>query len=67
MQRPSETELKLALIFILLLLIFILAMSIALGHVEEKTSYGLADAIKLFSYLAASAAGWAFGRYEKGE
>lgn len=47
---------------ILLVMMFILAETIALGHVEEKFSFGLQQLLGSFQTLAGAFAGWAFGR-----
>ena len=47
--------------FILLLGILSLCARIALGHVEEKTSYGLLEIIGILAVLAGQWANWAFG------
>ncbi len=48
--------------FLLLLLLVGLAMVIALGHVEEKTSYGLQFILGGLSTLSGGYAQWAFSR-----
>lgn len=48
--------------FAILLVLAALAMSIALGKVEEKTSYGLLGIISPLTTLAGTFAGWAFGK-----
>lgn len=49
----------------LLALLAVLAGVIALGRVEEKTSYGLQFILGALSVLAGGFANWAFGRTEK--
>jgi peptidoglycan/LPS O-acetylase OafA/YrhL len=44
---------KFYLLVFLFLVLAILAGIIALGHVEEKTSYGLKDVFEIFGTLAA--------------
>jgi len=53
--------------FVLLLILAILTGAIALGKVEEKTSYGLMPLVTTFSTLAGPFANYAFGRREKGK
>ena len=47
---------------LLLVMMFILAESIALGKVEQTTSFGLQQLLGSFQTLAGAFAGWAFGR-----
>ena len=47
--------------FCLLLSIVGLAAAIAIGHVEEKTSYGLHDILTALFVLSGGWASWAFG------
>ena len=51
--------------FILLGIMAALAAAIALGHVEEKTSYGLMPLLTTLSTLAGAFAQWAFSRKDK--
>lgn len=57
---------KAAFGFLLLFVIAALALSIALGQVEEKTSYGLQEILGSLLTLAGGWAGWAF-REQKGQ
>ena len=58
-------RLKMIFGFMLLVLLAVLAGVIALGKVEEKTSYGLQFILGALSVLAGGFANWAFGRTEK--
>ncbi len=51
--------------FCLLTILASLAAAIALGHVEEKTSYGLMPLLTTLSTLAGAFAQWAFSRKDK--
>ncbi len=51
--------------FILLGIMAALAAAIALGHVEEKTSYGLMPLLTTLSTLAGAFAQWAFSHKDK--
>lgn len=46
--------------FCLLLILALLAGTIALGHIEEKTSFGLQPLLGSFLTLAGGFAQWAF-------
>jgi hypothetical protein len=46
--------------FTLLIGILVLAFAIALGKVEEKTSYGLLDVLTILALLAKDFTHWAF-------
>lgn len=48
--------------FLLLLLLAALAAVIAIGHVEEKTSFGLQYILGALSVLSGGFAQWAFGK-----
>ncbi len=48
--------------FLLLTILVGLALSIALGHVEERTSYGLMPLLMGVSNLATQFASWAFSK-----
>jgi hypothetical protein len=52
--------LKMVFGFLILLFLVILAGAIALGHVEEKTSFGLHDIITCLSTLSGGFVVWAF-------
>lgn len=47
--------------FSLLLILAGLALAVAIGHVEEKTSYGLMPLLTSLSTLAGVFSQWAFG------
>ena len=51
--------------FTTLLVYFILAMTIAVGHIEEKTSYGLPIVLGALGPLGGAFVGWAFGTSRK--
>lgn len=53
--------------FCLLLILAGLALAIAVGKVEEKTSYGLIPLLTTLSTLAGGFAQWAFGGKDKPE
>ena len=53
--------------FCLLVILAGLALAIALGHVEEKTSYGLMPLMVAISSLATQFATWAFGGTKRGD
>ncbi len=55
----SLTRLKMLYGFLLLLLLAVLAVILALGHVEERTSFGLI--ITALATLSGGFAQWAFG------
>lgn len=61
----DETRLKIVLSFCfgfsVLAVYFILAISMAIGHVEEKTSYGLREVLMALGPLGGMFCGWAFG------
>ena len=57
----SLSEWKMIWGFILLLGILSLCARIALGHVEQQTSYGLQDIIGILAVLGGQWANWAFG------
>jgi hypothetical protein len=52
--------------YITLLIYFILAMTIAIGHIEEKTSFGLTNVLSALGPIGGLFAGWAFGRRKEG-
>lgn len=60
MQAPSTDTQRMIFGFSLLLILAVLALFIALGHVEEKTSYGLMPLLTTLSTLAGGFAQWAF-------
>lgn len=51
--------------FSLLVIMAALATAIALGHVEEKTSYGLMPLLTALATLAGGFAQWAFSAKDK--
>lgn len=62
----SRSEiLKLAFGFLLLAIIAGITVAVALGRVEEATSYGLMPLLTMLSTLAGSFCNWAFGRNDK--
>ena len=60
MNRASRDTLRMIFGFCLLLILAALAAAIALGHVEERTSYGLMPLLTTLSTLAGGFAQWAF-------
>lgn len=62
----SETKFKLIFGFAVLGVVAILAAVIAIGHIEEKTSFGLQYLLGTLSTLAGAFSTWAFTR-PKGE
>ncbi len=48
-----------------LIIVAALTASIALGHVEEKTSYGLMPLLMLLASIWKDYAQWAFGKRDK--
>jgi hypothetical protein len=61
MNSLTMSRLKMAWGFLLLIGILSLCARIALGHVEQQTSYGLTDIIGILAVLAGQWANWAFG------
>ncbi len=59
MRLSSDTQ-RMIFGFSLLLVLACLATAIALGNVEEKTSYGLMPLLTTLSTLAGGFAQWAF-------
>lgn len=57
----TDNRLKLLFGFLLLVCLAALTAAIALGHVEENTSYGLIPIITCLATLAGSFSNWAFG------
>jgi hypothetical protein len=49
----------------ILLILGVLATVFGVGHVEEKTSYGLMPIITTLSTLAGAFAQWAFGQWRE--
>lgn len=61
MSRPSLDELRMLFGFLVLLIIAVLTGVIAIGHVEESTSYGLIPIITVLATVGGGFAQWAFG------
>jgi hypothetical protein len=61
MNSLTMSRLKMAWGFLLLVGILSLCARIALGHVEQGTSYGLTEIIGILAVLAGQWANWAFG------
>lgn len=57
----NTDRLKMVFGFCLLVMLSGLAAAIALGKVEEKTSYGLPQIITVIGVIAGGFANWAFG------
>jgi hypothetical protein len=53
--------------FFVLGVYFTLALAIAMGHVEEKTSYGLVQVLTALGPLGGMFCGWAFGLSRNGK
>jgi hypothetical protein len=45
--------------------LLILASAIALGHVEEKSSYGLTAVLAIIGKIALDFSGWAYSTFKK--
>ena len=56
-----DNKWKAAFGFMLLLVIAGLALAIAVGHVEEKTSFGLQIILGCLTTISGGFAAWAFG------
>ena len=54
---------KFALGALLVLGLMVLAVEVALGHVEEKTSYGLVPILGILGKMALDFSEWAFRTY----
>ncbi len=61
MNSLSMAQWKMGWGFLLLIGILSLCARIALGHVEQGTSYGLTEIIGILAVLAGQWANWAFG------
>ena len=57
----SDTQ-RMLLIAYMVTLLFFLALSLAIGKVEEKTSFGLQPVLTCFEVLVGAGAGYAFGK-----
>jgi hypothetical protein len=53
--------------YLLLLALFVLAMTTALAHVTEESSFGLKEVILIFGMMGSGFVGWAFGSRERHE
>jgi hypothetical protein len=62
--KPDDWSSKMAFGFALLLVFAVLAGAIALGKVEEKTSFGLQGIINGLMFMAGNWSGWAFKKDE---
>lgn len=60
MRRPSLDELRMLFGFLLLVIVAFICVAIALGKVEEQTSFGLTQIITVLSALGGGFANWAF-------
>lgn len=58
--KPSGDTLRMLFGFCILFMDFMLGLAIALGHVEEKTSYGLKEVLAALGPLSGMFAQWAF-------
>lgn len=59
-----DDRLRMIFGFVMLIALVALAATIALGKVEEKTSFGLQYILGALSAMAGGFAQWAFGRKE---
>jgi hypothetical protein len=70
-QSTSDSRLKIifgyGFGFTVLAVYFILAIAIAVGHVEEKTSYGLREVLMALGPIGGMFCGWAFGLAANGK
>lgn len=66
MPRLTMDQLRMVFGFIILFILALLAGVISLGHVEEKTSYGLSEIITALATLGGSFGQWAFGQRPSG-
>jgi len=62
MKSLSQDATRMCFGFLLLTILVGLAIAIALGHVEERTSYGLMPLLMGVSNLATQFASWAFSK-----
>ncbi len=60
MTRDTRDVLRMTYGMALLIILAGLALAIAIGHVEEKTSYGLMPLLVSISHLSGQFAQWAF-------
>lgn len=67
MKVPNNDTLRMIFGFSLLVILASLALAIALGHVEEKTSYGLMPLLTTLATLAGGFVQWAFTVSKKDE
>lgn len=64
MDKPNSDTLRMVFGFSLLVILAGLALAIAVGHVEEKTSYGLMPLLTTLSTLAGAFAQYAFTKQD---
>lgn len=64
---PKAETLRMIFGFSILLILAGLALAIALGHVEEKSSYGLMPLLVALSGLGGQFAQWAFSSHDKND
>ena len=60
MRQPTIDELKMLFGFLLLLIVAFLCAAIALGNVQEQSSFGLTQMITVLAALGGGFATWAF-------
>lgn len=65
MTKMSINRLKMLYGFLLLLLLAVLAVVIALGRVEQQTSYGLLPIITALATLSGAFGNWAFKDHDE--
>lgn len=63
MKRPSLDELRMLFGFLLLVIVAFICVAIALGKVEEATSFGLTQIITVLASLAGGFSNWAFSTW----
>lgn len=61
MKLPTDDALRMTFGFLLLAILAALTAAIALGRVEEKTSYGLMPLLTTLSTIGGMFEQWAFG------
>ncbi len=65
--KNGNVEARMMFGFTILNFLAIIALILALGHVEQNTSYGLSDIIICLSTLAGGFAQWAFSKPKEPE
>ncbi len=65
--KSGQVDARMMFGFTILNFLAIIALILALGHVEQNTSYGLSDIIICLSTLAGGFAQWAFSKQKDKE